>query len=57
MNINNFENVLITHLMHAFGINPETIVLMTYDSIAEENCISYFDTKNFDYQNIQLTES
>ena len=57
MNINNFEDALIIHLMYALVINPKTIALLIFDSIAEENFISYFDKQSSEYHKIQLTES
>ena len=45
MNVNLFEDATIIHLIYSLGVNPETLVLLTYDSIDEEENITYFDTE------------
>ena len=39
-----YEDALIVGLVCYLGTNPETIVLITYDSIDEEGNLTYFDT-------------
>ena len=46
-----YEDATIIRIMYSLGVNPETIVLMTFDSIDNEGNIEYFDTqlKNISY--------
>ena len=57
MNKNKFEDALILQLMYCLGANIDTIVLMTYDSIDEEQNITYFDTKNSEYVTSKLSDN
>ena len=57
MNKNKFEDALIFQLMYCRGANIDTIVLMTYDSIVEEQNITYFDTKNSEYVTSKLSDN
>ena len=43
--------------MYCHGANIDTIVLMTYDSIDEEQNITYFDTKNSEYATSKLSDN
>ena len=43
--------------MYCLGANIDTIVLMTYDSIDEEQNITYFDTKNSEYLTSKLSDN
>ena len=57
MNIENFEDATIIHLMYSLGANPETITLLTFDSINEDNFIKYYDTKDLKYKEVKLNEN
>ena len=57
MNKNKFEDALILQLMYCLGANIDTIVLMTYDSIDEDQNITYFDTKNSEYVTSKLSDN
>ena len=35
MDMKMFQDALILHIIYSIGINPETIVLLTFDSIDE----------------------
>ena len=39
-----FQDALILHIMYSIGINSETVVLLTFDSIDENGKMRYFDT-------------
>ena len=57
MNVNLFEDVTIIHLINSLGVNPETLVLLTYDSIDEEENITYFDTEFEKYLTVKLNQN
>ena len=38
-----FQDALILHIIYSIGINPENVVLLTSDSIDENEKIRYFD--------------
>ena len=52
-----YEDSIIIHIMYSLGINPETIVLMTFDSIDNEGNIEYFDTQLEKYLTIKLNKN
>ena len=51
------EDVWILNLIYSFGVNPEIIVLMTYDSIDEERNIKYFDILKSGYVDAQISQN
>ena len=57
MNVNMFENATIIHLMYSLGVNPETLVLLTFDSIDEEGNMTYFDTQIEKYLTVKLNQN
>ena len=57
MNVNLFEDATIIHLIYSLGVNPETLVLLTYDSIDEEVNITYFDTEIEKYLTVKLNKN
>ena len=57
MNITKYEDVVIIHLMYSLWINPETMFLLTFESIDEEGNIEYFDTQVDKQLTIKLYEN
>ena len=57
MNLKKSEDALIIHFMYSLRINPETISLLTFDSINDEDNMTYFDTKTLSYVNTKLNEN
>ena len=51
------EVALILNLIYFLGVNPETIVLMTYDSIDEERNMKYFDALKSGYIDAQISQN
>ena len=43
--------------MYRLGVNIDTIILMIYDSIDEEQNITYYDTKNSEYVTSKLSDN
>ena len=43
------QDVLILHIIYSIGINSETVVLLTFDSINENGKMRYFDTLKLKY--------
>ena len=52
-----FQDTLNLHLMYSVGINPDTLVLITYDSLSDSSKFKYFDTLKFAYVEITLNEN
>ena len=52
-----FQDALILHIMYSIGINSETIVLLTFDSINENGKMRYFDTFKLKYVYIILNQN
>ena len=52
-----FQDALILHLMYSVGINPDTLVLITYDSLNDSGKLNYFDTLKLAYVEITLNEN
>ena len=52
-----FQDALILHIIYSIGINPETVVLLTFYPIDENGKIRYFDTLNFKYEDNKLVSS
>ena len=44
MDMKMFQDALILHIIYSIGINPETVVLLTFYSIDENGKMRYFDT-------------
>ena len=49
MDMNNFQDALTLRIMYSIGINSETVVLLTFDSIDENGKMRYFDTLKLKY--------
>ena len=45
-----FQDALILHIIYAIWINPETFVLLTFDSIDKNGKMRYFDTMKLKYR-------
>ena len=43
------QDALILHIIYSIGINSETVVLLTFDSINENGKMRYFDTLKLKY--------
>ena len=56
-NIKYFEDAFIIHLMYSIGANTETISFLTFESINEDNILTYFETKTLKYRNVKLNEN
>ena len=56
MNKNKFEDALILQLMYCLGVNIDKIVIMTSESIDEEQNTTYFDTKNSEFVTSKLSK-
>ena len=52
-----FQDALILHIMYSIGINSETVVLLTFDSIDENGKMRYFDTLKLKYVDIILNQN
>ena len=57
MDLKKSDDALIIHFMYSLLINPETISLLTFDSINDEDNMKYFDTKTLSYVNTKLNEN
>ena len=51
------DDVTIINLMYSLGVNPETIVLTTIDSIDEEGKMIFFETQSVKYLTIILNKN
>ena len=52
-----FQDALILYLMYSVGINPDTLVLITCDSLKDSGKLKYFDTLKLTYVEITLNEN
>ena len=43
--------------MYSVGINPDTLILITYDSLNDSGKLNYFDTLKLAYVEITLNEN
>ena len=57
MNLKKYEDATIIHLIYSLGINLETLVLLTFDSIDDENNLTYFDTLSLKYVTVKINEN
>ena len=57
MDMKMFQDALILHLIYSIGINPETVVLLTFDSIDENGKMRYFDTMKLKYVDTILNQN
>ena len=57
MNMKMFQDALILHLMYSIGANPETLVLVMFDSIDDSGNMRYFDTLKLKYVDIMLNQN
>ena len=52
-----YEDALILNFIYSLGANPETIVLVTYDSMDEEGNLAYFDTLQSTFVQTKLSQN
>ena len=45
------------HLIYSLGVNPDTISLLTFDSIDDEGKMRYFNTQKGEYVLVKLNEN
>ena len=58
MNIKKIEDALIIHLIYLLGINPESISLLTFESIDDDdNNIKCFVTSKLSFANIKINDN
>ena len=57
MDMKMFQDALILHIMYSIGINEETVVLLTFDSIDENGKMIYFDTLKLKYVDTILNQN
>ena len=51
------QDALILHIMYSIGIKSETVVLLTFDSIDENEKMRYFDTLKLKYVDTILNQN
>ena len=57
MDMKMFQDRLVLHIMYSIGINSETVVLLTFDSIDENGKVRYFDTLKLKYVDTILNQN
>ena len=57
MEMSLYQDATIIHLMYSLGANPETIALLTFDTLDEQGNMTYFDTLLEKYKTILLSEA
>ena len=57
MEMSLYQDATIIHLMYSLGANPETIALLTFDTLDEQGNMTYFDTLSEKYKTILLSEA
>ena len=57
MDMKIFQDALTLHIIYSIGINPETVVLLTFDSIDENGKMRYFDTMKLKYVDTILNKN
>ena len=57
INMGKYEDATIIHIMYSLGVNPETLILLTFDSIDSKGNMEYFDTQLKKYLAIRLNEN
>ena len=56
MNMKKYEDALIFHLMYPLSINLETVLLLTFDSIGDNNRIRFLNTLDEKYMEVCLNQ-
>ena len=51
------EDAIIIYIIYSLGVNPEIIIIMTFDSINSEGNIEYFDTQLEKYLTIRFNKN